>query len=102
MKTATILTHKKHHKLGTIVLSVALAALIGGLTSVPARADGDDGRGRDVQQERNDKARHPVHHVRQVNNRYEAPSYVYAPPPVYYVQPPQQPAIDLIFPLNFR
>jgi hypothetical protein len=99
MKIRTTRPSNKH---GTLVLSAALAILIGGLTSVPARADGDDGRGRNVQQAYNDRARHPVRHVRHVDNRYEAPRYVYAPPPVYYVSPPQRPAIDLIFPLNFR
>jgi hypothetical protein len=96
MNTVTTQTTKKHRKLGTLVLSALLAASIGGLAAAPARADNDD-RGRYVQQERNDRARHPVRRT----YRSEQPSYVYAPPPVYYV-PPQRPAIDLVFPLNFR
>jgi len=95
MNTVTTQTSKKHRKLGTLVLSVLLAASIGGLAAAPARADNDD-RGRNVQQERHSRAHHPV-----TTYRYEQPSYVYAPPPVYYV-PPQRPAIDLVFPLNFR
>ena len=102
MNTVTTQTSKKNRKLGTIVLTAALAALTGGLAAAPARADNDD-RGRNVQQERYDEARHPpVHHVRHVTNRYVVPRYVYAPPPVYYVVPPRQPAIDFVFPLNFR
>jgi len=100
MEAATIWTRKKQRALGSIFVSAALAVLIGGLASVPARADDD--RGRNVQQEHKEKARHPVHHARRPDNRYEAPSYVYAPPPVYYEPPPRQPAVDFIFPLNFR
>ncbi len=99
MNTVTTQNSKKSRKLGTIVLTAVLAALIGGLASVPARANNDD-HGRNEQQEH--KVRHPVHHVRHVDNRYEAPSYVYAPPPVYYVAPQRQPAVDFVFPLNFR
>ena len=101
MKAATIWTREKQRKLGAICVSAALAALVGGLAAMPARADDDD-RGRNVRQEHNDRARHPVRHVRRMDNRYEAPRYVYAPPPVYYVAPPRQPAVDFIFPLNFR
>jgi hypothetical protein len=101
MNTVTTQTSKKSRKLGTIVLTAVLAGLIGGLASVPARADNDD-HGRNVQQERHDKVRHPVHHVSHMDNRYVAPSYVYAPPPVYYVAPARQPAVDFVFPLNFR
>jgi hypothetical protein len=96
MNTVTAQTSKKHRRLGTLVLSAALATVIGGLAAAPARADGDDGR--NGQQERHDRARHPVHRV----YRTEAPSYVYAPPPVYYVPAPRRPAIDLVFPLNIR
>ena len=102
MKARTISTGKKQFDVPGMALTVALAALIGGLASLPARADDDD-RGRSMQQEHSDRARHPVRHSRHhADNRYEAPSYVYAPPPVYYVPPPRQPAIDLVFPLNFR
>jgi len=102
MKAATIWTREKQRKLGSICVSAALAVLIGGLASMPARADDDD-RGRNVRQEYNNgRTRHPTHHVRRVYDRYRAPSYVYAPPPVYYVAPPRQPAIDFVFPLTFR
>jgi hypothetical protein len=96
MKTATTQTSKTYRRLGTLALSAVLAGLIGGMTAVPARADDDD-RGRNVQQERHERARHPVRHT----YRHE-PSYVYAPPPVYYAPPPRQPVIDFIFPLNIR
>lgn len=80
--------------IGGVVLMGALAALIGGLATTPARADNDD-RGRNEQHER---ARHPAprHYVRQ------APAVVYAPPAVYYAPPPPPPAIDFVIPLNFR
>jgi hypothetical protein len=80
-----------------MVLTIALAALIGGLSAVPAHADNDD-RGRNVQQEPSQRHRHPSH----ASHRYEEPRYVYAPPPVYYAPPPRPPAIDFVFPLRFR
>jgi hypothetical protein len=92
-------------KLGSIELSATLAVLIGGLAAMPARADEDD-RGHNVQQQEgydHDYGCPPAHRSYQhYYYRYEQPSYVYAPPPVYYAPPPRQPAIDFIFPLNFR
>jgi hypothetical protein len=97
MKTPTPRARTKNQAIAGMVLTVALAALIGGLSAVPARADNDD-RGRNVQHERSQRERHRPH----ASNRYEAPRYVYAPPPVYYAPPPRRPAIDLVFPLHFR
>ena len=95
-------TGKKRRRIGAIAISATLAAAIGGLAAMPARADDDD-RGRNVQHhERHDRGRHPAHRTYRHDYRYEQPSYVYAPPPVYYAPPPRQPAIDFIFPLTFR
>jgi hypothetical protein len=93
MKAATSPLRIGYGKIGGIALTIALAALIGGLSSLPARADDD--RGRDAH---HDRGRHPVHH----SVGYAAPVYVTAPPPVYYAPPPQRPAIDLVFPINIR
>lgn len=93
MKPATPRTRIGYRSAGGVALTIALAALMGGLFTIPARADDDHGR--DV---------HQVQHRRPPPRRpsgYRAPAYVYAPPPVYYA-PPQAPAIDLVFPLEIR
>jgi hypothetical protein len=54
-------------------------------------------RGRNVQHARS-QHRGPARRGR----GYGSPSYVYAPPPVYYAPPDAPPAIDFVFPLNFR
>ncbi len=87
-----------YRKFGGIALTLALVALVVGLASLPARADDDD-RGRNDQHERAHRDRHPPPHR---YSGYEAPRYIYAPPPVYYAPPPRPPAIDFIFPLQFR
>lgn len=90
-------TARRYRHIGGTVLIAGLAALIAGLSSVPARADNDD-RGRYEQQQQHARDRHPPRHayVR------AAPAEVYAPPPVYYAPPPPPPAIDFVIPLNFR
>jgi hypothetical protein len=97
MKIPTPRARTKNQAIAGMVLTVALAALIGGLSAVPARADNDD-RGRNVQHERVQRERHRPHAA----HRYEAPQYIYAPPPVYYAPPPRPPVIDFVFPLRFR
>jgi hypothetical protein len=82
----TRLARRRRH-IGGAVLMVAMAALIGGLSVGPARAD-DRG--------------HRDHHPQRRAYGYAAPAYVYAPPPVYYEPPPPPPAIDFVIPLNFR
>jgi hypothetical protein len=101
MEAAKTRTGKEYRKVGGFVLTVTLAALIGGLSTLPARAD-DDNRGRD---------QHERSYQPQPSYRSEAPRryygneerrYVYAPPPVYYAPPPRRPVIDFIFPFEFR
>lgn len=87
---------RRPRRIGSAVLAIALAALVGGLASVPARADNDDRGGHE--QQRHARVRHPP---RPAHGR-AAPAYVYAPPPVYYAPPPPPPAIDFVIPLNFR
>lgn len=96
MKTAAMQIKTRYRKLSGIAMVLTLAGLIGGLSSMPARADDD--RERNVQRERSQAPRHLSHRY----YRHEAPRYVYAPPPVYYAPPLQPPVIDFIFPLRFR
>jgi len=102
MDTATTRTDGKYRKGGGIVLTTTLAALIGGMFALPARADNDD-------HERNDQRERS--YQPQPSYRSEAPRrsygyedrrYVYAPPPVYYAEPPRRPVIDFVFPFEFR
>ena len=105
METATR-TGREYRKVGGLVLTVVLAAMIGGLSALPARADDND-RGRDDQQNRGyQEQRAPQRSYRteapRRTYRYEEPKYVYAPPPVYYAAPERRPVIDFIFPFEFR
>jgi len=104
METATTRSRREYRKAGGRVLTVALAALIGGLVALPARADNDE-RGRNDQQYRGyQEQRHPNYRAEAPRRSYgyESPRYVYAPPPVYYAEPPRRPVIDFIFPFEFR
>ena len=88
MEAATTRTGRKYRKVGGIVLTAIFAALIGGLSVLPASADDDWGR--------ND------HGVRDRDRHYVAPVRVYAPPPVYYEPAFRPPVIDFVFPLTIR
>jgi hypothetical protein len=63
-------------------LSLLLLAGVGAvsvmLTSVPARADGDDWRRLEWSE-----------HGREQRQHWYGPGYVYAPPPVYFYPPPE-------------
>jgi hypothetical protein len=76
-----------------MTLAVVLAAMISGLSTAPASAD---------DRSRNDQHHAQAHRRPVRSDRHDAPQYVYAPPPVYYAAPERQPAIDLVFPLEFR
>lgn len=102
METATTRTGREYRKAGGIVLTVALATMIGGLFALPARAD-DDERGRNDQHERSYQPQRSYRvETPRPSYRYEERRYVYAPPPVYYAEPPRRPVIDFIFPFEFR
>jgi hypothetical protein len=91
-------------KLTPPLAALALAAIIGGASTTPARAQDSDGN-RGHQMKRDHDNRH--HHRQRDDDRheyysYERPAYVYTPPPVYYAPPPAPPVVDLVFPLRFR
>jgi len=100
METARTRTDRKYRKVGGILLTATLAALIGGMFALPARADDDD-RGRNDQHERSYQPQ-PSYRSEAPRRSYEERRYVYAPPPVYYAPPPRRPVIDFIFPFEIR
>jgi len=83
------------------ILAIALAAVIGGASTVPAYAQESNGRYEQRQRDNRDHHRQ-YDRDRYRSNSYEHPAYVYAPPPVYYAPPPGPPVIDFVFPLRFR
>ena len=100
MNTTAIRITMGCRKIGGLTLTIALAVLMAGLSTVmPARA-GDD-RDRNAQHDRDHADRGRELH-RPAPAYYGAPSYVYAPPAVYYAPPPPSPGLSLIIPLNFR
>jgi hypothetical protein len=93
-------------KLGRVAISLALAAIIGGIAVQPARADDDRGRGReewrgDDHYRGHDRDRDHDWHRRH-RDVYVAPGYDYAPPPVVYAPIPVAPSLNFFIPLRFR
>jgi hypothetical protein len=97
MQPATTRTSTTRWSLAPAILALTIAAVVGGATIAPAEAQ--DGRGRD---RRHEQVRHDRYHSRYGLRSYGQPTYVYAPPPVYYAQPAAPPVIDFVFPLHFR
>ena|SRR5579863_1559825 len=92
----------KGRRLTPSIMALAFAAVMGGTLVAPAWARDDDGdRGRGVSRDGGSHYR-DAHHGRRDRGYYDSPSYVYAPPPVYYAPPQGPPAIDFIIPLRFR
>jgi len=95
MTTASTRNERGYRSVGGMMLAVTLAAMMGGLSVAPARADDND--------HRNDQHRAQPAQRRPVRSyRHDEPQYVYAPPPVYYAPPERRPAIDLVFPIEIR
>jgi hypothetical protein len=108
MEPAMPRTGRRCRKLAPSVVALVLAAVTGGASTAPARAqDGEGNRGREMQ--RNHENRHDNRRDNRYDNRdryeyrsYGPPAYVYAPPPVYYAPPPGPPVVDLVFPFRFN
>jgi hypothetical protein len=100
MKTTMTSTADVRSRLGKIAISLGLAVILGAAYALPARADNDDQRGRNVQRAHRERDR--SYHRDNRSYGYDQPAYVYAPPPVYYAPPPGPPALEFVFPLHFR
>ena len=101
MDSAMTRTSKRRWRVSPAILALVIAALTGGLLTVPAKADDHGDRGR--QMERHHEGRdHDRGRGDYQLRSYSPPAYVYAPPPVYYAPPPGPPVIDFVFPLRFR
>ncbi len=113
------LIHKARHFRSTglnVVMALAFASLISGLSSSSALADNDNGRGQGARHGDHDQRASRGHHRGRHGHRaeyrteyrteYRQPYYyqqpVYVPPPVYYEEPRQSPGISLFFPLDLR
>jgi hypothetical protein len=90
-----------------VVMALALASLISGLSISPAFAAKDDGRGGegDRHGDHGQRDRHGDREGYKYRPEHRRPYYyaqpVYVPPPVYY-EPQQSPGISIFFPLDFR
>jgi hypothetical protein len=84
---------------GKIVLALAFASVMVGVSMGPAL--GDDHDRRDRQQQRYRRAYHPPRRAYHAHGYYPPPPVIYAPPPVVYAPPPS-PGISLFFDLPFR
>jgi len=100
MDSAMTRTGKRRWRYSPAVLALVIAALTGGLLTVPAKADDRD-RGRQMERHHEGRDRDRGREDYRLHS-YGAPAYVYAPPPVYYAPPPGPPVIDFVFPLRFR
>jgi hypothetical protein len=101
-------TRARHGRsiVGKIVLALAFASVMVGVSMGPALSD--DNERRDRQQERYRRAHQPYRRAHQPYRRapqpyryYAPPPVIYAPPPVVYAPPPS-PGISLFFELPFR
>ena len=106
MKISTKQARNFTPTIGKIVMALAFASLIGGLSISPTLAARDDGRDRGAWNA--DHGQRGQHDDREAygrraeyrrHYRYEQP--VYAPPPVYY-EPRQSPGISFFLPLDLR
>jgi hypothetical protein len=83
---------------GKLVMALAFAAMVGGLSTAPALAKSGDIQ---VAQRHDDRHfRRDDHHFRHDHPYYGGyqPYGYYAPPPVYGPPPPPSPGIGLFFP----
>jgi hypothetical protein len=103
MEPAMLRSGRRCRNLAPSVVALALAAIIGGAATAPARAQEYDQGGRERHWEQHDHGNRNHYRESDRDTRYYSrPSYVYAPPPVYYAPPPGPPIIDFVFPLRFR
>ena len=87
-------------------LAVVAGAMLMAIGAQPALAQRDEQRFQTAQhsEDRHDERRSPPARVKQrprvvYHSYYEAPRYVYAPPPVVYAPPS---GLEFVFPLTFR
>jgi len=116
MKTSIKQARNCRPTISKIVMALAVASVMGGMSITPALA-GNDHRDRNQRQVHRDNGRHNGEWRGHRNHRrayvqtyyYSQPYYyqpyyaqpVYVPPPVYYAPQPS-PGISLFFPLHIR
>lgn len=95
---------------GKVVLALAFASIVGGVSLAPAFADNDDwkqkqnrGQYRAEGREDNDRVEYRYYGYQPYNYNYTYRPYTYyAPPPVVYAPPYQSPGLNFVFPLTIR
>jgi hypothetical protein len=116
MKTSIKQTSNFRPTISKIVMALAVASVMGGMSITPALADNDHRQVRRDNGRHNGEWRGNRHHRRGYEQTYyysqpyySQPYYpqpyyaqpVYVPPPVYYAPQPS-PGISLFFPLHIR
>ena len=91
---------------GTLVLALVLASVLGGISVVPAFGQEREWRAERAERWRERRAEYwRERRAERWRQRHASPAYVpppvYAPPPVVYAPPPS-PGISLFFPLHIR
>ena len=98
MRTSNTRTRKFSSTVGTIVMALVVASMIGGISIAPAFGKDHDKR-QGYYERGHDRGRRAYQQPR--HYYYSEP--VYAPPPVYYNPAPyQSPGINLVFPVHIR
>lgn len=98
---------------GKVVLALAFASIVGGVSLTPALADNDDwkqkqnrGQHRAEGYEDRDRVEYRYYGYQPYNYNYYNYTYrpytYYAPPPVVYAPPYQSPGLNFVFPLTIR
>ena len=84
-----------------VVMALALASVLSGLSISPALAQRNDGWDRDRQRGDHQREWRRDGYRPEYRQPYHYAQPVYVPPPVYY-EPRQSPGISLFFPLDLR
>ena len=106
MRTSRIPVRSSRSIVGMIVMALAIASVVVGISLGPALAQErhgppDRGERRDERHDERYRREYRHHHPVRVYQP-PPPQVVYAPPPVVYAPPPPSPGISIFFPIHIR